>query len=197
MNSISHHKNYLSLCSQDAINIAATCSAQFYTVRYKEKCLGGRGRKALTEMVDNRINARFLGKQHSLEATCSILSFISRYPATRRHRTERYKTHSNRTPTAHELAHQRSKFKRCHQDPCNITKLIHRPEEALDIQSELIFVKARPTKFTVSTFLFCMRAVIIQISYQSNRYIFDDCSQQKTHWVTQSCLPAFRDSTRP
>ena len=39
---------------------------------------------------------------HSLEVTCSFL--------TRRQTTERYKTHSNRTLTAHELPHRHSQF---------------------------------------------------------------------------------------
>ena len=51
----------------------------------------------LQKLMDNRKKACFLGKQHSLEATCSVLSFISRCPATRRHRTMRYKIYSNRT----------------------------------------------------------------------------------------------------
>ena len=82
-----------------AINIAATCSTYFYTVRYKEKCLVGCGRNGLPKLVDNRVKTCFLGKRHSLEATCSFLSFISRYPATRRHRTVWYKIHLNRTWT--------------------------------------------------------------------------------------------------
>ena len=64
----------------------------------------------LPKLVDNRKKACFLGKGHSLEATCSVLSFISSYPATRRHRTEQYKIYSNRIPTAHELTHQHSEF---------------------------------------------------------------------------------------
>ena len=64
----------------------------------------------LPKLMDNCIKACFLGKWHSLEATCFFLSFNPRYPATRRRRTARYKTHSNRAPTGHELAHQRSQF---------------------------------------------------------------------------------------
>ena len=46
----------------------------------------------LPKLVDNRTKACFLGKWHSLETNCSVLSFISRYPATRRHRTAWYQT---------------------------------------------------------------------------------------------------------
>ena len=63
----------------------------------------------LLKLGDNRIKACFLGKWHSSEATCSFLNFIWRCPATWRHRTW-CKTHSNWIPTAHELAHQHSKF---------------------------------------------------------------------------------------
>ena len=46
----------------------------------------------IPNLVDYCKKTCFLGKRHSLEATCSVLSFILRYPATRRHRTERYMT---------------------------------------------------------------------------------------------------------
>ena len=86
----------------------------------------------LPKLVGNHKKACFLGKQHSLEATCSALSFISRYPATRRHRTERYKIHSNRTPTAHKLAHQRSEFMTSQNIPMlvNVEHCGGEPEQA-------------------------------------------------------------------
>ena len=62
----------------------------------------------LLKFVDNRIKVCFLSKRQS-EATCSVFSFISRYPAIRRHRTVQINTR-NRTPTAHEVAHQCSEF---------------------------------------------------------------------------------------
>ena len=42
----------------------------------------------------------FPRKTHSLEATCLFLCLITRYPATKRHRAVKCKTHSNATQTS-------------------------------------------------------------------------------------------------
>ena len=57
--SCEQHKHYPSFCSQDTINITATCSAQFYTVGYKEKCLVG---PRCMVGIENCIKACFLSK---------------------------------------------------------------------------------------------------------------------------------------
>jgi len=49
-------------------------------------------RMDLLKLVDNCTKACFLSKRHSSETTCSVLSFLSRYPAIRRHRTAQYRT---------------------------------------------------------------------------------------------------------
>ena len=63
-----------------------------YTVGYKEKSLVCSGRNRLTGNNHMYVSSVTL----SLEATCSFLSFISRYLATK---TAQYETHLNRAPT--------------------------------------------------------------------------------------------------
>ena len=59
MNSINRHKNYLSFCSLDAVNIAATCSGFILSEIRKNVWWAGLG-VDLPKLVDNHINVHFL-----------------------------------------------------------------------------------------------------------------------------------------
>ena len=96
VNSINHHENNLRLCSQERHKQCFSCSGQFYTVEYKEKCLEGHGRKRLTELANNCI------KVCSLVNTLigGNLFYLELYLEVSSYQKAQNSSQSNRLPTS-------------------------------------------------------------------------------------------------